>query len=50
VTVQVITFEEDEGIDGLGSDPFVRVADILAIVLCELYKTFHREMTEFLLS
>ena len=25
VSVQVKTFEEDEGIDGLGSDPFVSV-------------------------
>ena len=33
MAVQVKTFEEEEGIDGLGSDPFVSIVVILATVV-----------------
>ena len=49
--VEVKTFEEDEGIDGLGSDPFVSEVVILATCYVVNYMRLHcREVTEFLLS
>ena len=51
VSVQVKTFEEDEGIDGLGSDPFVSVdINFLATCIVNYTRLCYRERTEFLLS
>ena len=51
MSVQVKTFEEDEGIDGLGSDPFVSEVDILT-TYCAVndMRLCCRKVTEFLHS